>query len=220
MKNDNNTNKKSLNIKVNLVYLIVTILSILVIVNNIAFARVPGKVNTSNIRIRKEPNTTSTVITNLYKTDYIHVLAISGEWYKIETEEKQIGYIKAEFVDTNKEKVSKLPNESASSINTTTATTTETTTSNNGAATNTPEVKVEEKVVEKPAEEKNTTLLENKETVKIKTATKLKGIPSHLSLDKIDVKVGEELKKLEQRNNWVKVLKDNKEYWVNINFVE
>lgn len=220
MKNDNNTNKKSLNIKVNLVYLIVTILSILVIVNNIAFARVPGKVNTSNIRIRKEPNTTSTVITNLYKTDYIHVLAISGEWYKIETEEKQIGYIKAEFVDTNKEKVSKLPNESASSINTTTATTTETTTSNNGAATNTPEVKVEEKVVEKPAEEKNTTLLENKETVKMKTATKLKGIPSHLSLDKIDVKVGEELKKLEQRNNWVKVLKDNKEYWVNINFVE
>lgn len=218
MKNDNNTNKKSLNIKVNLVYLIVTILSILVIVNNIAFARVPGKVNTSNIRIRKEPNTTSTVITNLYKTDYIHVLAISGEWYKIETEEKQIGYIKAEFVDTNKEKVSKLPNESASSTNT--ATTTETTTSNNGAATNTPEVKVEEKVVEKPAEEKNTTLLENKETVKMKTATKLKGIPSHLSLDKIDVKVGEELKKLEQRNNWVKVLKDNKEYWVNINFVE
>lgn len=217
MKNDNNTNKKSLNIKVNLVYLIVTILSILVIVNNIAFARVPGKVNASNIRIRKEPNTTSTVITNLYKTDYIHVLAISGEWYKIETEEKQIGYIKAEFVDTNKEKVSKLPNESASSTNTATA---ETTTSNNSAATNTPEVKVEEKVVEKPAEEKTTTSLENKETVKIKTVTNLKGIPSHLSLDKVDVKVGEELKKLEQRNNWVKVLKDNKEYWVNINFVE
>ena len=33
-----------------------------------------GKVNDNNIRMRKEPNTTSEIITNLYKNDSVEVL--------------------------------------------------------------------------------------------------------------------------------------------------
>ena len=52
---------------------IVLILIVLLAAYNFSIAAT-GKVNENNIRMRKEPNTTSAIITNLYKNDEVEVL--------------------------------------------------------------------------------------------------------------------------------------------------
>ena len=69
----------------------------IIIVNNIAIAAT-GKVNDNNIRMRKEPNTTSEIITNLYKNDEVEILEKTGDWYKIKYE-KKVGYMRADLIN-------------------------------------------------------------------------------------------------------------------------
>ena len=72
------------------------IISVIVTANIVIAAT--GKVNDNNIRMRKEPNTTSEIITNLYKNDSVEVLEKTGNWYKIKYEGK-VGYMRADLID-------------------------------------------------------------------------------------------------------------------------
>ena len=76
-----------------LAFLIMTV----IVTANIVIAAT-GKVNDNNIRMRKEPNTTSEIITNLYKNDSVEVLEKTGNWYKIKYEGK-VGYMRADLID-------------------------------------------------------------------------------------------------------------------------
>ena len=42
-----------------------------------------GIVKVSATRLRKEPNTTSEIITNIYQDDEIEIIGEEGEWYKV-----------------------------------------------------------------------------------------------------------------------------------------
>ena len=74
---------------------------ILVTCINVSFANQTGEVNTSGIRIRKEANTTSDILTVIYKGDDVKILEESGEWYKI-TASGKTGYVKKEFITVDK----------------------------------------------------------------------------------------------------------------------
>ena len=63
------------------------LIMVVIVTANIVIAAT-GKVNDNNIRMRKEPNTTSEIITNLYKNDSVEVLEKTGSWYKIKYEGK------------------------------------------------------------------------------------------------------------------------------------
>ena len=76
---------------------IVLILIVLLAAYNFSIAAT-GKVNENNIRMRKEPNTTSAIITNLYKNDEVEVLEKTGDWYKIKYEGK-VGYMRSDLID-------------------------------------------------------------------------------------------------------------------------
>ena len=76
---------------------IVLILIVLLAAYNFSIAAT-GKVNENNIRMRKEPNTISAIITNLYKNDEVEVLEKTGDWYKIKYEGK-VGYMRSDLID-------------------------------------------------------------------------------------------------------------------------
>ena len=56
-----------------------------------------GIVKVSATRLRKEPNTTSEIITNIYEDDEIEIIGEEGEWYKV-TFKSNTGFVKKEFI--------------------------------------------------------------------------------------------------------------------------
>ena len=90
---------------------------ILVTCTGISFAAQTGEVNTSGIRIRKEANTTSDILTVIYKGDKVEILDESGEWFKIKAS-GNTGYVKKEFIKLNNE-VSNKPENTSKPNNTT-----------------------------------------------------------------------------------------------------
>ncbi len=56
-----------------------------------------GYVNVSSVNMRKEDNTDSDILTSLIRNTEVKVIAISGEWYKVQYGDIT-GYIKQEFI--------------------------------------------------------------------------------------------------------------------------
>lgn len=163
---------------------------ITIIAYNVVIAAT-GKVNENNIRMRKEPNTTSAIITNLYKNDEVEVLEKTGDWYKIKYEGK-VGYMRSDLIDiTSGTVVDAAVAASTAPTPTTTqtagTTTTETTTS--------------------------TTAAEKKEYT-LKVDTSIKTYPVMYARNKMDVKKGEKVEKKEELGKWIKVKKDTSEGWI------
>lgn len=105
--------KKSVkNVKINMIKNIIVIIFSMIILAiafnlNTVYAKNTGKINTPNVVLRQEPNTTSNKLGFMYKTDVVDVLEESGEWYKIVFNGKT-GYTKKEFVDVEgNEKIKK-----------------------------------------------------------------------------------------------------------------
>lgn len=178
---------------------IVLILIVLLAAYNFSIAAT-GKVNENNIRMRKEPNTTSAIITNLYKNDEVEVLEKTGDWYKIKYEGK-VGYMRSDLIDiTSGTVVDAAVAASTAPTPTTTqtagTTTTETTTSTTaGTATS------------------SATTAEKKEYT-LKVDTSIKTYPVMYARNKMDVKKGEKVEKKEELGKWIKVKKDTSEGWI------
>ena len=178
---------------------IVLILIVLLAAYNFSIAAT-GKVNENNIRMRKEPNTISAIITNLYKNDEVEVLEKTGDWYKIKYEGK-VGYMRSDLIDITSGTVvdaavvastAPTPTTTQTAGTTTTETTTSTTaeTATSSATT---------------AEKKEYTL---------KVDTSIKTYPVMYARNKMDVKKGEKVEKKEELGKWIKVKKDTSEGWI------
>lgn len=169
---------------------IVLILIVLLEAYNFAIAAT-GKVNESNIRMRKEPNTKSDVIKNLYKNDEVEVLEKTGDWYKIKYEGKE-GYMRSDLVDIISGTVVDASATTTKPAETTT-TTTQTSSTSVEAAT-------------------ATTVVKKEYTLKVDTS--IKTYPVMYARNKIDVKKGEKVEKIEELGKWIKVKKDTNEGWI------
>ena len=178
---------------------IVLILIVLLAAYNFSIAAT-GKVNENNIRMRKEPNTTSAIITNLYKNDEVEVLEKTGDWYKIKYEGK-VGYMRSDLIDITSGTVvdaavaaSTAP--SPTTTQTAGTTTTETTTSTTAETATS-----------------SATTAEKKEHI-LKVDTSIKTYPVMYARNKMDVKKGEKVEKKEELVKWIKVKKDTSEGWI------
>lgn len=172
---------------------------ITIIAYNVVIAAT-GKVNESNIRMRKEPNTKSDVIKNLYKNDEVEVLEKTGEWYKIKYDGK-VGYMRSDLIDITSGTVvdaavaaSTAP--SPTTTQTAGTTTTETTTSTTAETATS-----------------SATTAEKKEYT-LKVDTSIKTYPVMYARNKMDVKKGEKVEKKEELGKWIKVKKDTSEGWI------
>lgn len=178
---------------------IVLILIVLLAAYNFSIAAT-GKVNENNIRMRKEPNITSAIITNLYKNDEVEVLEKTGDWYKIKYEGK-VGYMRSDLIDITSGTVvdaavaaSTAP--SPTTTQTAGTTTTETTTSTTAETATS-----------------SATTAEKKEYT-LKVDTSIKTYPVMYARNKMDVKKGEKVEKKEELGKWIKVKKDTSEGWI------
>ena len=171
---------------------IVLILIVLIAAYNFSIAAT-GKVNESNIRMRKEPNTKSDVIKNLYKNDEVEVLEKTGDWYKIKYEGKE-GYMRSDLVDIISGTVVDASATTTKPVETTT-TTTQTSSTTAETATS------------------SATTAEKKEYT-LKVDTSIKTYPVMYARNKIDVKKGEKVEKIEELGKWIKVKKDTNEGWI------
>lgn len=61
-----------------------------------------GKINAEGTRIRREPNTTSDVLTIAYSKETVEILEKQGEWYKVKYGEN-VGYIREDLIQVNGE---------------------------------------------------------------------------------------------------------------------
>ena len=170
---------------------IVLILIVLLAAYNFSIAAT-GKVNENNIRMRKEPNTISAIITNLYKNDEVEVLEKTGDWYKIKYEGK-VGYMRSDLIDIISGTVvdaAVVASTAPTPTTTQTAGTTTTETTTSSATT---------------AEKKEYTL---------KVDTSIKTYPVMYARNKLTVKKGEKVEKKEELGKWIKVKKDTSEGWI------
>ena len=126
--------------------------------------------------MRKEANTKSEIITNLYKDDKVEILEKDGIWYKIKYEGK-VGYMRADLIDVTSGTV---PN----------ATTPEASTTQEKTPENT------QQETSNPVQTTETNVTKKEYIVKLDT--KIKTYPVIYSRDKEEIKKGEKIEKLEE----------------------
>lgn len=82
------------------IFFIFSLVSILLIGTSFADT---GKVNVSATRLRKENNTDSDIITNIYEDETVEIVGEAGEWYQVKYD-GNTGYVKKEYLTvSNKE---------------------------------------------------------------------------------------------------------------------
>ena len=164
-----------------------------------------GKVNSETVRIRKEPNTKSTILDQLDKNDEVEILEEAEGWYKVNVTsngEKITGYISKELVDMEEETVQNLEE--------------------NNQTTNT-EKPVEEPEENEPIEEpvvvdSTTSIEENKEYI-IEQEVSIKALPLMNSIERATINNGN-VKVLEIINDWCKIENNIESGWIRINLLK
>ncbi len=89
--------------KVKELAIIILMITILMLLGTKAEATT-GKINSETVRLRKEPNTSSTIVEQLDKDLEVEIIEEEDNWYKIKTKvngESITGYVSKKLVDTN-----------------------------------------------------------------------------------------------------------------------
>lgn len=222
--------KKSVkNLKINMFKnIIVIIIAIIVLaitlnINNV-YAKNIGKINTPNVVLRQEPNTTSNKLGFMYKTDVVDVLEESGEWYKIVFDGKT-GYTKKEFVDVEDNgKIKKQEKPEGQKTNENKKEEIEEgqdendpNKANNKKNDEKVEVQNSEEVAEGSSKEKNKGTAETK---KIAKDVALRNYPVIYSIETEKVASGKEVEIMSVRGKWTKITVDGHVGWIPNNVLE
>lgn len=158
-----------------------------------------GKINAEGARIRREPNTTSDVLTIAYSGETVEILEKQGEWYKVKYGEN-VGYIRGDLmqVDGEAEEDTANPEETVSVQAEPEKESEETTQKEQEAVGQTQEVHEEFVEVEK--------------RLRIDTVAKI--IPS-LSASKVaELKQGDKVVVIQEMNKWSCIKVEGKTAWV------
>ena len=186
-----------------------------------------GNINAQAARIRKENNTSSNIITNIYKGEEVEILEESGDWYKVKYQ-NNTGYIKKEFViekNTNTNNQNKTNNVSENAViqtntvqnivpqNITNQNVAESTNSQNTniSAQNT---NTQNTITENSTQGYNNQSNENNSIVSVSTSSDLRIVPNLMSNKITVIEVGKQLTKVSEVKNWVQVTDGNVTGWI------
>lgn len=169
-----------------------------------------GTINIEATRVRKEKNTTSEILTNVYKNEKVEILDEDGEWVKIKYD-NYTGYIKKEFVTIN---TSSVASNTASSSNTTANSNTATesnTASNSNTTTNSTSDNVS--VYENSTSE-NQTVESSDGEVFARTNLTLRILPNFMSQKIENINQGTSLKIVDEIGKWIEVTNGSVTGWI------
>lgn len=175
------------------IFFIFSLVSILLIGTSFADA---GKVNVSATRLRKENNTDSDIITNIYKDDEVEIVGEAGEWYQVKYNGNS-GYVKKEYLTVADKK------------DNTSNTTNQTNTQASKNETNTSSAKNEINTNTQNQINENNTLsgenLSDSSKVTTNSQSTLRNMPSIISTVTAQFDASKQLTMLEEIGNWVQV---------------
>lgn len=166
-----------------------------------------GTVNSDTVRVRKEPSTSSTILTQLDQNDEVEILELSEGWYQVQFEEDGetiTGYISETLLDVEEE-----PQE-----NETETPPTETTEEPVVEPTEQPEDQVPPENTDIPVEVPTIDIEVQKEyTLQQEVAIRI--LPLITSREK--AQISGNIKTIEIMNDWCKIENDTEVGWVRIN---
>ena len=166
-----------------------------------------GTVNSDTVRVRKEPNTSSTILTQLDQNDEVEILELADGWYKVQFEEDGetiTGYISETLLDVEEE-----PQE-----NETETPPAETTEEPVVEPTEQPEEQVPPENTDIPVEVPTIEIEEQVEyTLQQEVAIRI--LPLITSREK--AQISGNIKTIEIMNDWCKIENDTQVGWVRIN---
>lgn len=214
-------------------FAIIILMTIFLIIFGNKTEATTGKINSETVRLRKEPNTTSTILEQLDKNDEVEILEQEEGWYKVKVKTSNgttTGYISEKLVDVEKNDTSssqgnekESENEENSSnveepketqqeeqpIETLTETPAETSTEvpETNEAISTDVVETTEADVSKNIEENN--------EYTIKQEVSIKAVPLINSIEKS--KITGNIKVVEIINDWARIENDVEDGWIRKN---
>ncbi len=173
--------------------IILTILIIMVlIVNSYAETAI---INIEAVRIRKEKNTNSTILTVVYEDDEVELIEKETEWSKIKYGEFT-GYVKTEFLKLKNFKSEKETTENKITENSVT---------NNN---------VKNENIQSNTNTENTEVNLKENEIFISSDTEIKLLPSFISINIQEAKIGQKYEIISKLNNWVKITDGTVEGWI------
>ena len=195
-----------------------------------------GNVSAQAVRLRKEKNTSSDIITNIYKGEEVEILEESGDWYRVKYQ-NNTGYIKKEFItekttnsntQNNTNNVSEnvvAPNNTIQNAVTQNNTTQSNTVTQNNTNQNvvknvdTQNTSVQNANTQNITDENNVQASnnqsnENNSIVFVSTSANLRIIPNLMSNKITVVEAGKQLTKVSEVKNWVQVTDGNVTGWI------
>lgn len=185
---------------------ILNILLVILMILNINIFAITGSVNTPNIRVRKEANTTSEILGNLYLKDSVEILGKKGEWYQIKIHTGHVGYMKAEFIDVKGDATSIKELENSNTEKT--------------EKTELKKPSIEENKVENKSE-KTEEIKEEKIELEITNEQELRTLPVIYALKLEKLQANQKVTKISEKGNWVKVKTgNNKQGWILKTFIK
>lgn len=168
---------------------------IICISSNLVFAAT-GKVTTQATRIRKEANTSSTIVTVIYENDEVEILEESGEWYKIKYKD-YTGYVKKEFIKLNDES-------SKNSSNTTNSSVTNSQVSNS----------IENTSIDNTSSEAIPDTQISADTIVLNSEIYARLLPNFSSNNIVKFEASKQVEKINELNNWVQVTDGTNTGWI------
>lgn len=181
-----------------------------------------GKINSETVRLRKEPNTNSTILEQLNQDDEVEILEQEDGWYKVQVQvngETITGYVSEKLVDVKDGDVSS----TTTSNNTTNANTTTSNQSNIEQELDImPEIDTEIPVepqevdIEPTTETVDTsTEIKEDEQYNLEQETEIKALP--LINSKTKATISGNVKIVEIINDWCRIENDVEIGWIRIN---
>lgn len=189
------------------IFCIFSLVSILLIGTSFADT---GKVNVSATRLRKENNTDSDIITNIYENDEVEIIGEAGEWYQVKYD-GNTGYVKKEYLTVansaskNNTTQSNKTNNVASSKNETTTNTSSSINETNTNSNNTTNT-VENNNSQVPTNNSN--------SVTTNSVSSLRNLPSMTSVSTTQIEASKQLTILNEMGNWVQVTDGTVTGWI------
>lgn len=183
---------------------------------NVCFATI-GKVNVEAVRIRAKANTESAVLDVAYENDNVEIIGETGDWYKVNFN-GNTGYASKEYIANE-------DNQTSSDETDTNASDTNTI----GAETNAVGNEIPDNTSSATNNEANTEVENRNEissedlidkTVRIKTNTQLKLLPTFSSNSIAGLETGNEVKVIFDLQNWIKVESNSNQGWIAKTLVE
>jgi len=157
-----------------------------------------GTVNVSATRLRKENNTDSDIITNIYEDDKVEILGEAGDWYKVKYD-GNTGYVKKQYITVSKTNTNSnaTSNTNISSNNVISNSTTNNTVENTSSNNETP--------VSQPVDSSSVTT---------NSAGVLRSLPSMISTQIAQIEQSKQLTKITEMGNWAQVTDGNITGWI------